>query len=79
MKFKSILENLLSDILLEYEILPYKEVRNEGSRLDYSFNVGDIEYVVTLLGTDDKQLYELGLGLLARKTWHIELAKTYSI
>ena len=66
MKFKTILENILSDILLEYEILPYKEIKNEGSRLDYSFNVGDIEYVVTLLGTKDKQLYELGFGVIGQ-------------
>ena len=64
MKFKTLIENILSDrILLEYEVQPYTLKTEEGSRLDYSFNVGDIEYVVTLLGTEDKQIYELGFGV----------------
>ena len=64
MKFKTLIENILSDrILLEYEVQPYTLKTEEGSRLDYSFNVGDIEYAVTLLGTEDKQIYELGFGV----------------
>ncbi len=51
------------NLLLEYDILPYKQTTERGSRLDYSFNVGDIEYAVTLLGTEDKQVYELGFGV----------------
>lgn len=68
MKFRTILENILADrMLLEYEILPYKQIREEGSRLDYSFNVGDIQYAVTLLGTEDKQIYELGFGVMGEE------------
>ena len=52
------------NLLLEYDILPYKQTTERGSRLDYSFNVGDIEYAVTLLGTEDKQVYELGFGVV---------------
>ena len=64
MKFKALIESILSDrVLLEYEVQPYIQTTEKGSRLDYSFNVGDIEYVVTLLGTEDKQVYELGFGV----------------
>ena len=30
------------NLLFEYEILPYKQTMDLGTRLDYSFNVGDI-------------------------------------
>jgi hypothetical protein len=64
MKFKTLLEDILTDrILLEYEVQPHTLTTERGSRLDYSFNVGDIEYAVTLLGTEDKQVYELGFGV----------------
>ena len=64
MKFKALIESILSDrVLLEYEVQPYTLTTERGSRLDYSFNVGDIEYAVTLLGTEDKQVYELGFGV----------------
>lgn len=67
MKFRTILENILTDrMLLEYEILPFQETRNQGSRLEYKFNIDDLEYVVTLLGTEDKQLYELGFGVIGQ-------------
>jgi len=55
------------NLLFEYEILPYKQTMDQGTRLDYSFNVGDIEYVVTLLGTEDKQVYELGFGVMGEE------------
>lgn len=54
------------NLLFEYEILPFNETKNEGSRLEYTFNIDDLEYVVTLLGTADKQVYELGFGVVGQ-------------
>jgi hypothetical protein len=65
MKFKTLIESILSDrVLLEYEVLPYHSIYEQGSRLDYLFKAGDLSYVVTLLGTEDKQVYELSFGVV---------------
>jgi hypothetical protein len=61
-----ITESQLNNLLLEYEVMPFQQTNEVGSRVDYNFHVGDIEYVVSLVGTEDKQLYELGFGVVGQ-------------
>jgi hypothetical protein len=61
---ESQLVNLKKRLLNEYEVLPYHSIYEQGSRLDYLFKAGDLSYVVTLLGTEDKQVYELSFGVV---------------
>ena len=65
---ESQLTNLRKRLLNEYKVLPYELTYNEGSRLEYRFNVGELEYVVTLLGTEDKQVFELGFGVVGQES-----------
>lgn len=65
---ESQLTNLRKRLINEYKVLPYELTYNEGSRLEYRFNVGELEYVVTLLGTEDKQVFELGFGVVGQES-----------
>lgn len=67
MKFRTILEDILTTQMLnEYEIMPFQQTKEVENRIEYSFNIDDIEYVVTLLGTEDRQLFELGFGVVGQ-------------
>lgn len=67
MKFRTILEDILTTQMLnEYEIMPFQQTKEVENRIEYSFNVDDLEYVVTLLGTEDRQLFELGFGVVGQ-------------
>lgn len=61
-----ITESQFKNLLLEYEIMPFQQTKEVENRIEYSFNIDDIEYVVTLLGTEDRQLFELGFGVVGQ-------------
>jgi hypothetical protein len=63
-----ITESQFRNILLEYEILPFREVRSSDKGLEYSFDVGDIKYRVTFLKSVNGDLYELGFGVVGQNT-----------
>jgi hypothetical protein len=61
-----ITENQYKNLLMEYTIQPFQQTKEVGNRIEYNFNVGDIQYVVTMVGTEDKQMYELGFGVVGK-------------
>jgi hypothetical protein len=61
-----ITENQYKNLLMEYTIQPFQQTKEVGNRIEYNFNVGDIQYVVSLVGTEDKQMYELGFGVVGK-------------
>ena len=59
-------ENQLNNLLLEYQVLPFQQTKEIENRIEYNFAVGDVEYVVSLVGTEDKKFYELGFGVVGQ-------------
>lgn len=65
---KELIKKLIREnLLLEAEVFPYEQTRETDTFIEYSFTTDGLEYVVNLVTNKERQMYELGFGVVGHE------------